>query len=124
MFKIVVIGIALITGVFGVLSLSQAPQQTPEIAVANIAATGQLIDVRTAAEFADGHIDGSINLSLQEIEQGALPSSEKNQPLYVYCRSGNRSAEAATLLRAAGFSQVNDLGAIANVEALGGIVVR
>ncbi|MBP9761972.1 rhodanese-like domain-containing protein, partial [Candidatus Saccharibacteria bacterium] len=63
------------------------------------AGTATLLDVRTAEEFASGHFAGATNLSLQEIEAGRLPDSVKTQRLYVYCRSGNRSAQATTLLK-------------------------
>lgn len=87
-----------------------------------VANGGQLIDVRTAAEYAEGHITDAINLPLQDIQNGTLPTAAKDKPIYVYCRSGNRSSQAAELLKTAGYSQVIDLGAIADVQALGGTI--
>lgn len=81
---------------------------------------GQLIDVRSAAEYASGHIDGAINLSLQDIQQGNMPSVAKDKPIYVYCQSGNRSSQAASSLKKAGYQNTIDLGAIKQVQSIGG----
>lgn len=84
----------------------------------------QLIDVRTREEFEAGNIESSILLPLQDIERGILPDVQKDSMLYIYCRSGNRSAQAKKLLEKAGYTQVIDLGAMNDVEALGGKVIR
>ena len=83
---------------------------------------GQLIDVRTAEEYTAGHIDGAINLSLQDIQAGTMPTAAKDKPIYVYCHSGNRAGQAATILKAAGYKNIIDLGAITHVQSLGGII--
>lgn len=70
----------------------------------------QLIDVRTPEEFKEGHIKGAENIDF--LAEGFLPKFErfdKNKPLYIYCRSGNRSAKAAAKLSEMGFSQIIDL---------------
>lgn len=85
---------------------------------------GQFLDVRTAAEFREGHIVGAVNLSLQDIQAGALPTSAKDKPIYVYCRSGNRSQQASELLKKAGYQKVVDLGAMTSVQSLGGMVTK
>ena len=72
-----------------------------------------VIDVRTAAEFAEGHVQGAINL---DVESGAfqtqLSSLDKSVGYALYCRSGRRSAIAAELMATAGFSEVRDLGTL------------
>lgn len=78
-----------------------------------------LLDVRTPGEYAAGHIDGANNLPLQEIQSGALPNIGTDKTVYVYCQSGNRSAQAITILKKAGYT-VEDLGGIENVVAIGG----
>lgn len=88
----------------------------------DVGSGGQLVDVRTSSEYASGHIDGSVNLSLQDIQAGTLPSVAKDKPVYVYCRSGSRSAQATAELKSAGFTNVNDLGGMADVQSLGGVV--
>ncbi|QQS18086.1 rhodanese-like domain-containing protein [Candidatus Saccharibacteria bacterium] len=83
-----------------------------------------LLDVRTAEEYASGHFAGAVNHSLQDMQAGKLPDSAKTQPLYVYCRSGNRSSQATTLLKDAGYSVVTDLGGLDEVKAVGGTLVQ
>lgn len=83
-----------------------------------------LIDVRTPEEFSAGYIEGAENLPLAEIQSGQIPQVSKDKPLYVYCRSGNRSAEATKLLQNAGYTNVIDLGGIKDVEAIGGNQIR
>ncbi|MCS6856434.1 MAG: rhodanese-like domain-containing protein [Sandaracinaceae bacterium] len=67
-----------------------------------------LLDVRTPAEYAEGHLPGAINIPVQELEArtNELP---KGSRIVVYCRSGARSARAKSLLEAKGF-KVLDLG--------------
>lgn len=70
----------------------------------------QLLDVRTSKEFADGHIDGAKNIDFfaDSFTDEVLQNFDKNQPIYVYCRSGNRSAKAAKLIENNGFTTIFD----------------
>lgn len=72
-----------------------------------------LIDVREPFEYAEGHVEGSVLVPLATVaaRAGEFP---KDEPVYVFCRSGNRSLQAAQTLVAAGHTDVR------NVE--GGIV--
>lgn len=83
---------------------------------------GALIDVRTPQEYAEGYIAGASLLPLQSIEQGATPEVEKDTTIYLYCRTGNRSAVATNILRDAGY-EVVDLGGLQDVTSIGGQVV-
>lgn len=72
-----------------------------------------LLDVRTPAEFKEGHIEGALLLPNTEVEAKAssvLP--DKDARILVYCRSGNRSEEAALKLIDMGYSNVYDFGGI------------
>lgn len=72
-----------------------------------------ILDVRTADEFADGHIPGAINVANEEIrnvEPAELPN--KDQTIYVYCRSGRRSKEASASLAALGYTNIIECGGI------------
>lgn len=69
-----------------------------------------LLDVRTAQEYGEGHIPGSRNVPLQAIDSVA---EAKNTVLYVYCRSGARSRQAAAHLRRMGYANVINIGGIA-----------
>ncbi len=79
-----------------------------------------LLDVRTSEEFAAGHFENATNLPLAKIQAGQYPNVDKNTTIYVYCRSGNRSAQAKQLLEKAGFAKVEDLGGLEDVEKMGG----
>lgn len=80
----------------------------------------QLLDVRTPEEYDEGHFTESTLLPLQVIESGKMPEVNKDTKLYVYCRSGNRSADATKMLKNAGYTDVVDLGGLADVQKLGG----
>ncbi len=73
-----------------------------------------LVDVRTAGEYAEGHLKGAANIDCQE--DGFLGKIEaaypKETPLAIYCRSGKRSAAAAKKLAKAGYTVFNMLGGI------------
>ena len=71
----------------------------------------QLVDVRTAEEFAEKHIPGAVNFNVYDeaFAQMAADSLDLAKPVAVYCRSGKRSAEAAGKLVKAGFTQVLNL---------------
>jgi rhodanese-related sulfurtransferase len=70
-----------------------------------------LLDVRTEAEFLDRHIPGTDALiPVQELPQRMKElESLKTKPILIYCRSGNRSLQAAELLQKNGFQVVTDL---------------
>ena len=83
-----------------------------------------LIDVRTEEEYQAGYIEGADLFTLARLQNGETPDVPKDNKIYVYCRSGNRSAEAASLLKSAGYSDVVDLGGINDVIAIGGVQVK
>ena len=66
------------------------------------------LDVRTAEEYADGHIAGAVNIDVlaPEFEQKAVTASPKGKTVALYCRSGRRSKKAADILRAKGYQVV------------------
>lgn len=72
-----------------------------------------ILDVRRADEFAEGHIPGAVNVANEDIlstEPTELP--DKDQVIYVYCRSGRRSKEAAAKLAALGYTNIVECGGI------------
>ena len=72
-----------------------------------------LLDVRTEEEYAGGHIPGSRNVPLGTLGRAELPADPET-PLFVYCLSGARSRQAASVLWRAGYAHVTDLGGICN----------
>jgi len=77
-----------------------------------------LIDVRTPEEFASGHIQNAVNISVETLP-ARLDEVPGGTPVVVYCRSGNRSTSAAQILVENGYQQVYDLGGIRDWVALG-----
>lgn len=72
-----------------------------------------LLDVRRADEFAAGHIPLAVNLPNEQIGKAEIPSlPDKNQTIYIYCRSGNRSKQAADKLLALGYKNLIEFGGI------------
>lgn len=74
-----------------------------------------LLDVRMKSEYLKGHIEGSILLTLDEIETAVADViPDQDRAIIVYCRSGNRSSTAAKTLIKLGYKNVYDLGSINN----------
>lgn len=71
----------------------------------------QLLDVRTQEEFNQGHLADAMNADWNEKDEFVrrIEAMDKDQPVYIYCLSGRRSAAAASLLREKGFSQVTEM---------------
>ena len=70
----------------------------------------QLIDVRTAGEFAAGSINGAKNYDfLNGTFQEKMATLDKTKPVYVFCAVGGRSGKASTLLKKNGFTKIIDL---------------
>jgi len=70
----------------------------------------QILDVRTAEEFAEGHVHGAVNMDFYANDfMDQVNTLHKDHPVYIYCHSGGRSARAIDLMSAAGFNQVYDL---------------
>lgn len=86
----------------------------------------QLVDVRDSSEFADGHIKGATNINVNSgnFESEAVAKLQKDMPVYVYCRSGRRSKQAADILAAKGYKVVNLEGGILGWTAAGLPVVK
>ena len=91
----------------------KAPIYTGPKVINHMPKDSHFIDVRTPAEFAEGHIQGAINLPLDDLEGLiATQAPDLTDTIMVYCRSGNRSATAAKLLKQLNYSIVFDLGGI------------
>ena len=75
-----------------------------------VAGGAKLVDVRSPAEFAGGHLEGALSAPLGELEQRAESLGPKDAPIVVYCASGMRSASAKRLLQSRGFNNVHNLG--------------
>lgn len=70
----------------------------------------QLVDVRTAKEYNQGHIDDALNIDISNEAnfKVEIQKINKNQPVYVYCYSGGRSNKASKIMVELGFSEIYD----------------
>lgn len=70
-----------------------------------------VFDVRTTEEFNLGHINGSINIDFydEKLFVDFFQKINKTKPIYIYCRSGNRSKKSSEILKKIGFVKVYDL---------------
>ncbi len=72
-----------------------------------------LVDVRTEAEWNDGYIETAIHIPLDKILQKIEFATEnKEQTIYLYCRSGQRSAKAEKALQSIGYTNAKNIGGI------------
>jgi len=69
-----------------------------------------IIDIRTPQEFSQGHIEGAVNINYYDSNfMDQIAKYDKNQPIFIYCRSGNRTSSASRKMADFGFKQINDL---------------
>lgn len=86
---------------------------------ADTAAHTAVIDVRTPAEYADSHVENAVNIDVNGPGfDAAVADLDPDGTYLVYCRSGNRSAQAADRMRAAGLS-VQDGGGLQDMADAG-----
>lgn len=105
-----------------VASTTQVVNAAPSESETTEAAT--IIDVRTPEEFAAGHLEGAINMNVEDNTFATqIANLDSSKEYIVYCRSGNRSAIATALMNDAGISQITDLGSVENAAATTGIPI-
>jgi phage shock protein E len=76
-----------------------------------------VIDVRTEQEWKDGHLDGAVLIPYDRIEQGIVAvAPDKKKRMYLYCRTGRRTALAFDVLKKIGYEDVVNLGAMENAS--------
>jgi rhodanese-related sulfurtransferase len=79
-----------------------------------------IVDVRTPAEFDDGHLEGAVNIDVQDASfDQRIAELPTDGTYFVYCRSGNRSAAAVERMRELGFTDVVDGGGFEALVAAG-----
>ena len=78
-----------------------------------------VIDVRTTAEYKAGHLQGTTNVPLAELQKRIqLVAPDKGGRVKVHCQSGGRSARAKTLLESLGYTNVEDLGSLSHARTV------
>ena len=74
------------------------------------AKNGVLIDVRTLEEYAEGHLPNAINIDVQDDSFAVkMEKLRKNRKVYLYCKTGKRSARAAAIADTLGFKNIYNL---------------
>lgn len=76
-----------------------------------VAAGAQLVDVRTSAEYRQGHLVGAVNIPVDQLAR-RMDEVATDRPVVLYCRSGARSSRASRFLHSSGISDLHDLGPI------------
>ena len=89
----------------------------PALAHRLVAEGAILLDVRTPEEFSGRHLNGAVNIPVEDLEGKLaevekLTGGDKKKPIVVYCATGARSKYAKKALVKAGYEQVSNLGAI------------
>lgn len=79
-----------------------------------------LVDVRTPEEVAEGYLDGAVNLNIDDPGfRDALDELDREATYVLYCRTGNRSSQAAAIMDDLGFESVYDVGGFADLVDAG-----
>lgn len=89
----------------------------PKVNYADLVKQGAIIlDVRSNGEFSGGHIDGSINISVDTLSSNLAKLKDKNKTIITCCASGMRSASAKSILKSNGYSQVYNGGGWSSLQ--------
>ena len=110
---------ALLTAMGLVFGLSACAPETMDMGTVTA-----VIDVRTPMEFAEGHLEGALNIDVQGTDFASRIQELDTAGTYVvYCRSGNRSGAAIEQMKTMGFTNLTNGGAVASASALTGLPV-
>jgi len=71
-----------------------------------------MVDVRTQEEFTEGHFPNAINIPLDQVEQRINEFKKMKKPIIAYCRSGNRSGKAVSILKQNGINDAINAGGL------------
>jgi rhodanese-related sulfurtransferase len=89
----------------------------PSVNYAELVKNGAtILDVRSKNEYAGGHIQGSMNISVDTLRNNLGKLKDKNKPIITCCASGMRSASAKSILVANGFTQVYNGGGWSSLQ--------
>lgn len=109
---------AAIVAIFGLtLSLSGCSSQSVDMSTVTA-----VIDVRTPAEFAEGHLDGAVNINWEDATfADQVQALDKNGVYVLYCRSGNRAGQALDAMKSMGFTNLTNAGGYLDASNLTGL---
>ena len=109
----------------GIISLSviscKAPEENKDVTILSVEEAKTILaeepgavflDVRTPEEFKEGHIEGAVLINFFDADfKQQVATLDKDKPVYIYCRSGNRSQQAGMILTEMGFKEIYDIEA-------------
>ena len=114
---------AITIAVAALLSMAACASPAPDSSIAVTSST-VIIDVRTAPEYAGGHLQDAINIDLQSPDFDTLIAALPIDGDYIiYCASGNRSAAAVTRMADLGFTTLTDAGGVTNASTATGLAI-
>ena len=89
----------------------------PSVNYADLVQQGAIIlDVRSKAEYSGGHINGSVNISVDTLSSNLSKLKDKNKTIITCCASGMRSASAKSILKSNGYTNVYNGGGWSNLK--------
>lgn len=74
-----------------------------------------IVDVRQPEEYSHGHYPGAVNIPLNQLQQRVNEIKEISKPVVAYCRSGNRSGMAVSILKQMGITNVHNGGGLSDL---------
>lgn len=111
----------IVTGIATTASATSAgqPSNAASSATSSASATSAvIIDVRTPGEFAENHLQEALNIDFRDASfETKIKALDKKQRYQLYCRTGNRSGQAAKLMQTLGFKSVENLGSLQEASA-------
>jgi phage shock protein E len=117
---LLVLLVATVVAACGGSSASPAVRKVDAAKAVGMLDSRVVIDVRTPSEYAAGHVAGARNIDVEAADFATnIASLDKKATYLVYCHSGRRSALAADQMAAAGFKDIVDGGAMADLVAAG-----
>ncbi|MDO9186774.1 MAG: rhodanese-like domain-containing protein [Bacteroidia bacterium] len=89
----------------------------PKVDYAELVKKGAIIlDVRSSGEYSGGHVKGSINIPVDQLNKNLSKLKDKNKPIITVCASGMRSASAKSILKSNGYTQVYNGGSWGSLQ--------
>ena len=95
--------------------------KSPETIIQEVkAGKAYLVDVRTPEEYGEGHLSHSKNIDFRSTDfKTQISKLDRSKPVYLYCRSGNRSGKAADTLQTLDFKAAYNIGGFADLKTAG-----
>ena len=120
-----VVAVFALVGVVAYQMLTGGASEPPDAVVAAIEDGAPVVDVRTAEEYASGHVAGAIHANVfDDGFERRMAALDRSEPVYLYCATGARSGRAARILEDMGFERVVNAGGLGELAEAGATVER